>query len=293
MSVIPFDQREGCIYFNGDFINWKDAKVHILNHSMHYGSSCFEGIRIYNGKIFKALEHAERLMYSASQLELKPSFTPLQVVEICSEVCKKNNIIDGYIRPLIWRGSEEIRVGNTLDNCNFMVAVWQWPNYSEEKKFTGAKLLLSKYCRPPANSGPVTAKIGGLYVSSTLAKNEATNRNFDDALMLDYRGYVAETSTSNIFFVFNGEIHTPIADCFLKGITRQVVIELAESLEYKVVERHIHLDELKDATDAFFTGTASEISKVLSLQAGDILYEFKESEISHLLLKEYKALVQE
>ena len=289
-----FDNREGKIFLNNKFISWEDSKIHTLNHSLHYGSSCFEGIRIYNGKIFKNKEHAERLLFSASTLDLAPEFTPNQIQEICIDLCKKNNILNGYIRPLFWRGSEEMLIGTTNLIPQFSVAAWSWPQYSEQKKMDGKHLIVAKYKRPSPESGPVFSKIGGLYVASTLVKNDATKHGFDDCIMLDYRNYIAESSTSNIFFVFGGEIHTPIADCFLNGITRQTVILLAKELGYKVIERHIKLEEIEKAEDAFLTGTAAEVSKISSVTLRDLKtrYDFQNNQVSHHLIKEYKNLVK-
>lgn len=293
---IPLDEREGFIFFNNKFIPWKEAKIHVLTHGLHYGSSCFEGVRIYNGKIFKNLEHAERLLFSASCMDFTNFLTPFtakEIADICDETCKKNNILNGYIRPIFWRGSEQLQVSAPDTKINFAVAAWSWPNYSEAKKKEGLKLLIGLYKRPSHESGPVFAKVGGFYVSPTLIKHDAEKQGFDDCLMLDYRNYIAECSTSNFFAVFGNEIHTPIPDCFLNGITRQTVIELAKNLGYKVIERHMELNELANATDAFSTGTASEITRIASVTLRDlnVKYEFKESSVSIHLLEEYKRLV--
>jgi branched-chain amino acid aminotransferase len=291
---IPFDKREGFIYHNGEFLNWKEAKIHILTHALHYGSSCFEGVRIYNGKIFKNKEHAERLLFSASELSMNVSIKAEEIEEICLETCKKNNIKNGYIRPVFWRGSEQMQVYAPHSKIHFAVASWGWPNYSEEKKFKGSHLVVAKYKRASPESGPVFAKIGGLYVSSTLVKHDAENLGFDDALMLGYKGFIAETSTSNIFFVFDGELHTPKADCFLNGITRQTVISLAKEMGIKVVEREISLEELSHVSDAFITGTASEVSRVASIATRDLKtkYEFREVKISTYLMQKYNELTK-
>ena len=289
----PFDQREGFIYLDNEFVEWKEAKIHFLTHGLHYGSACFEGIRIYNGKIFKNLEHAERLLYSASQLDFKIEKTAQEIAEICVETCKKNNIENGYVRPLAWRGSNQMQVGARNSDVRFAVSSWQWPNYDETKKKAGLRFILGLYKRQSAECAPVFAKASGLYVASTLCKNDAENKGFDDCLMLDYRDFVAESSTSNVFFVFGSEIHTPIADCFLNGITRQTVIKLARDLGYTVIERHMKLEELSVADDAFATGTAAEVSKIASVTTRDLntIYEFKESTVSHHLMEEYKKLV--
>lgn len=292
---LPFDEREGIIYYNGKYLDWRDAKVHVLNHGLHYGSSCFEGLRIYNGKIFKNLEHAERLCASASLLDFKNfKMKPEEIAEICVEVCRKNNILNGYIRPIAFRGSEEMQVGTLNTSIHFVVAAWQWPNYPEEKKTSGVHFVVAKYKRPPADSGPVFAKVGGFYVSSTLVKNEATEQGFDDALMLDFRDFIAESSASNVFFVKENEIHTPIADCFLNGITRQTIIKLAKDSGFKVLEKHIKLEDLPLYEDAFTTGSAAEICKIASITTRNLetKFEFKQSKVSNFLLAEYKKLVQ-
>lgn len=292
--MIPFDKRVGIIYYNGEFLEWPEAKVHVLNHGLHYGSSCFEGLRIYNGKIFKNFEHAERLRFSANELGFANfKMTSKEIAEICIQVCAKNNILNGYIRPIAFRGSEQMQVGATASSIHFAVAAWHWPNYSEEKKIKGINLVVAKYKRPSAESGPVFAKVGGFYVSPTLVKNDAESLGFDDALMLDFRNFIAESSTSNVFFVKGNEIHTPIPDCFLNGITRQTIIEIAKNIGIHVVEKHISLEDLIKYTDGFTTGTAAEVCKIASVTTRDLKqkYLFKDSNISNLLLQEYKKVV--
>lgn len=291
---IPFDKREGIIFLNGEYVNWRDAKIHILTHALHYGSSCFEGLRIYDGKIFKNLEHAKRLLESAKMMDFKLEYSKEQIAEACIEVCKKNNVQNGYIRPIVWRGSEQMQVSARFSKIHFSIATWGWPSINSNLKKEGLNLIVGMYKRSSPECFPVFAKAGGLYVSSTLVKHEAENRGFHDCLMLDYRNYIAESSTSNFFVCFEDEIHTPIADCFLNGITRKVTMEIAKNLGYKVVERHIKLEELKNATDAFLTGTAAEISKVASVTERDLktVYEFKSNKITKKLLEAYQEYVK-
>jgi branched-chain amino acid aminotransferase len=294
MLPIPFDERDGLLYLDGEFIPWKEAKLHVLTHALHYGSSCFEGLRIYDGKIFKNEEHAKRLLFSASELDMKVKITEKEIEEICIEICRKNNVLNGYIRPIFWRGSEQMQVSAPETKIHFAVACWAWPNYSEEKKKSGLRLVIAKYKRMSPECAPVFAKVGGLYVSSTLVKHDAEKLGFDDCLMLGSQGFIAESSTSNVFFVFDNTLHTPKADCFLNGITRQTVIELAKTLNIPVFEREIALEELINAQDAFTTGTAAEISKIASITKRDLTttFEFKDAKLSHFLMSKYKELTK-
>lgn len=293
--VLPlaFDTREGFIFHNGAYKPWKDARIHILTHALHYGSSCFEGIRIYEGKIFKNREHAGRMIESAKALELNLPFTAYEIEQICIETCKVNNVKDGYIRPLCWRGSNQMQVSAQHSDIHFSVSTWEWANKIETLR-RGQRLIVGKYKRPSPECGPVHAKAGGLYVSSTLVKHDAENKGFNDALMLDFRDYIAECTTSNFFAVFDDEIHTPTPDCFLNGITRQTIIHIAKTLGYKVVERNIKLGELREARDAFSTGTAAEISKISSVSERDLkaVYELKDTDVSDRLLKAFHEFVR-
>lgn len=291
---VPFDKREGFMYCDGKIVAWGDAKLHVLTHALHYGSACFEGIRIYGGKVFKNAEHSDRLCASANMMDFAILESSEEISQICADICKKNNILDGYIRPIAWRGSEQMQVSAKYTKIHFAVAAWEWPQYPENIKKHGLKLLVGLYKRQSPECGPVHAKASGLYVTSTLIKHDAEKRGFDDSLALDYRDYIAESSTSNFFVVFENEIHTPIPDCFLDGITRKTIISLAKDLGYKVVERHISLHELKDANDAFLTGTASEVARVSSVTERNlkVVYEFKESAVFIRLLSKYQELVR-
>lgn len=291
---ISFDNRDGFIYYNNEFIDWRDAKVHILNHGLHYASSVFEGTRIYNGKIFKNHEHNVRLHKSAEYLDFKIPKSAEEINELCYEICKKNNIVNGYIRPVAFRGSEQMQIAASQTSTHFAIAAWSWPSYySDEAKKIGLRLRVAKYRRPSPDSAPVHAKAAGLYMICTISKHEVEKDGFNDALMLDYRGYIAEGTGANFFAIFDGEIHTPIADCFLNGLTRQNVIKMAKDLGYKLVERHIKLEELANADDAFFTGTAAEVTKIGSVTTldGQRTYEFRGNKISSHLLEKYKELV--
>ncbi len=263
-DIIPFDKREGYIWYNGDFVNWQDAKVHVLNHGLHYASSVFEGERIYSGKIFKSEEHSIRLHKSAEMLgfAIPASVEELNLVKIAT--VDKQKIVDGYMRVFAWRGSEKMAISAQDNKIHLAVACWPWPiYYSEEARKQGLKMKFAKYRRPSPETAPVSAKAAGLYMICTVSKHEAEREGYNEALMLDYRGFIAEATSANFFMIMkNGELHTPLADCFLNGITRQTVISLAKKRNIKVVERHIKPEELSDAVDAFLTGTAAEITRV-------------------------------
>ena len=264
MAGIAMDQREGWIWYNGEFVEWKQAQCHILNHGLHYGSSVFEGQRAYNGKIFKLEEHTERLRFSANELGFDLPYTNEQINAACMEVLAKNNLNNAYFRPFAWRGSDTLAISAQDTKIHVAIAAWEWPSYfSKEDRMKGLRLTWSKWKRPSPESAPVHAKAAGLYMICTNAKHAAEDAGYNDALMLDYRGYVAECTGANIFFITkDGEIHTPLADCFLNGITRRTVIELAKLQGYTVIERHIKPEELSDFTEVFVTGTAAEITPI-------------------------------
>lgn len=290
-DIIPFDQRDGFIWYNGVFVPWKDAKVHVLNHGLHYASCVFEGERAYSGNIFKITEHSQRLHKSAEILGFKIPYSVEQLDEVKKECLKKQNLTDAYIRAFAWRGSEQMAIAARKTSTHVAVACWQWPSYfGEERKKTGLRLKIAKYKRPDPQTAPVAAKAAGLYMICTVSKHEAEDGGYDDAVMLDYRGFIAEATGANLFFVMkNGELHTPLPDCFLNGITRQTVIELARNLGIKVVERHIKLEDLNDAVDSFLTGTAAEITRINSI---DDKYKFPEiSKMTLDLMGEYGKLV--
>lgn len=268
MDIQPFDQRDGYIWYNGEFTPWKDAKVHVLNHGLHYASCVFEGERIYNKKIFKCTEHSQRLHKSADLLGFKIPYSVDELDKAKNEIAKKQNIIDGYMRAFAWRGSEKMAISAQNNKIHVAIACWPWPPYySDEARKAGLKLKFAKFKRPSPETAPTAAKAAGLYMICTISKHEAEREGYNDALMLDYRGYLAEATGANLFLVMkNGELHTPIADCFLNGLTRQTVIELAKKAGIKVVERHIKPEELSEAIDAFLTGSAAEITRIGSIE---------------------------
>ena len=288
MQILPFDNRDGVIWLNGKFVEWRHANVHVLNHGLHYASCVFEGLRIYNGKIFKLDEHTERLFKSAKILDLDIPYNFQEVVDISKQIILKQNISDGYLRPVVWRGSEMMAISAKKGSTNLAIAAWEWPSYFSPKKLLeGIKLNVSKWLRPSPESAPTDSKAAGLYMICSLSKHEAEKLGFDDALMLDYRGYVAEATGANIFFVKENELFTPLADCFLNGITRQTVIEIAQENNIKVHERHFELDFLKTCDEVFLTGTAVEITPVSSIKQ----FNFEERKLTKFLISEFKKKV--
>ncbi|MBJ64957.1 MAG: branched-chain amino acid aminotransferase [Rhodobiaceae bacterium] len=279
------ENKEGLIWYNGDLVDWKDAKLHLLSHGLHYASSVFEGERAYSGKIFKLNEHTERLLDSASQLDLNVPYTLSEIKAACCLVLEKNNLTDAYIRPIIWRGAETMGVSAPNSKIHCAIAVWEWPSYfSPEDKLKGIKLTLSKWKRPSPETIPCKAKAAGLYMICTLSKQEAESRGYDDALMLDWKGQVAEATGANIFFIIGNEIHTPVPDSFLDGITRRTVIEIAKVQGLKIIERKIEIDELSDFEQCFITGTAAEVTPVseidnFNFSVGDQIMKLSDSYI--------------
>ena len=267
MEQIPFDKRSGKIWFNNELVEWQDAKVHAISHGMHYASLVFEGVRIYNSKIFKLEEHTERLFHSAKIMDMKIPYTEDEINKITKKLVQDQDIQDGYIRPFVWRGSEMMGVSAQNTKINVAIAIWDWPAYFDPKvKLNGIKLNISKWQRPPQNSSPWNSKAAGLYMICTLSKHQAERDGFTDSLMLDHEGNVAEATSANIFFKDkNNELHTPIADSFLNGITRKTVIDLAKSKNIKVNERKISPNEISNFVGCFITGTAAEITPVGSI----------------------------
>lgn len=292
-NLIPFDQRDGFIWYNGKFVEWRDAKVHVLNHGLHYGSSVFEGERIYNGKIFKCREHSQRLHKSAEILGFKVPYSVEKLDEVKKESVIKQNIQDGYMRAFAWRGSEKMAISAQHNKIHVAIACWTWPPYySDEARKVGLKLKFARYKRPAPDTAPTAAKAAGLYMICTISKHEAEQEGFNDALMLDYRGFLAEATGANLFLVMkNGELHTPLPDCFLNGITRQTVIELARNSGIEVVERHINPEELADAVDAFLTGSAAEITRIGNIE-DKFLYP-QPNQMTLDLMKKYHDLVRQ
>lgn len=260
---LSFDQRDGFIWMNGAMLPWKEANVHVLTHGLHYGSSVFEGERAYSGKIFKDREHTERFHRSAELLGFTIPYSVEALMAAKAELLNVNNIIDGYVRPVAFRGSEMMAISAQRNTIHVAIAAWSWPSmYKKDVKAEGVRLARAQYRRPSPETAPCASKAAGLYMICTVSKHEAERAGFDDALMLDYRGLVAEATGANLFAVMNGELHTPTPDCFLNGITRQTVMELARAAGITVVERHIKPEELDTASEVFLTGTAAEITPV-------------------------------
>mgnify|MGYP001406799668 FL=1 len=290
MQLIPFDNRDGLIWMNGNFINWNDAKVHVLNHGLHYGSCVFEGIRVYNKKVFKLMEHTERLFLSAKTLDLDIDYTTNEIMEYTKQIVDKQKVVNGYIRPVVWRGSEKMAISAKTGKTNIAIATWPWPSYfSPEQILKGIKMSISDWRRPPPNCAPINSKAAGLYMICSLSKHKAEANGFDDALMLDYRDYIAEATGANIFFVKNNTLFTPKADCFLNGITRKTVIQIAKNIGIKVKEDFLELNFLSKCEEAFLTGTAVEITPVSSI--GD--HVFKNRDITKKLINAFKEYVDQ
>ncbi|MEE2668304.1 MAG: branched-chain amino acid aminotransferase [Pseudomonadota bacterium] len=257
------ENREGFIWFDGELIEWNKAQLHLLSHGLHYASSVFEGERSYSGKIFKLKEHTERLFDSAKQLDLRVPFSIQEINDACYQTLEKNDLSDAYVRPIIWRGAETMGVSAPNSKIHCAIAVWEWPSYfNPEEKLKGIRLTLSGWKRPSPETIPCQAKAAGLYMICTLSKQEAESKGYDDALMLDWRGQVAEATGANIFFMKEKEIHTPMPDCFLNGITRRTVIDIAKEKGFEVIERKIELEELDNFEQCFITGTAAEVTPV-------------------------------
>lgn len=291
MNIIPFDDRDGTIWYNGKIIPWRDAKVHVLNHSLHYGGCAFEGLRVYGGKIFKLREHTERLHKSAELLGYTIPYSVEELEKATKEIVQKQGIVDGYIRPFAWRGSEKMAISAQHNTIHVAIAAWVWPVYYADRK-QGIRLTFADWQRPAPNTAPTASKASGLYMICTLSKHKAESAGYQEALMLDYRGYVAEATSANFFMVVNGELHTPIADCFLNGITRQTVMELARKRGIKVVERHFGPEELGKAQEAFLTGTAAEITPIREIEGKHGHFTFTVGEVTSQLMDDYTKLVQ-
>lgn len=289
MAILPFDDRDGFIWLDGNLVPWRDAKVHILTHALHYGSGVFEGERAYNGKIFKLTEHSQRLLDGCKTLDMKITWSLEEINRACEETLKANGQKDAYVRPLAWRGSEVMGVSAQATKIHLAIATWEWPSYfSPETLEKGIAIKTTHWRRPAPDNAPVHAKAVGLYMICTLAKHEAERNGCNDALMLDYRGHVAELTGANFFMVKNGEIHTPTPDCFLDGITRRTVMDLARKNGIKVIERTIMPDELKGADECFVTGTAAEVTAIGKID--DVVY--KVGPVTRLLREQYGALVR-
>ena len=289
MSMLPFDQRDGVIWYNGEFVPWGDAKLHVLSHGLHYGSGVFEGERAYGGEIFKLTEHTERLFKSAELMDMEIPYTVAEIDEACRQSLEKQGLADAYIRPIAWRGSEMMGVSAQSTKINVAIAVWEWPAYFDpEQRLKGIKLDISDWRRPDPKTAPCHAKAVGLYMICTLSKHAAERKGYADAMMLDWRGQVAEATGANVFFVQDGELHTPTPDCFLNGITRRTVIDLARTRQIKINERVILPEEMAGFEQCFIVGTAAEVTPVSEIGP----YSFEVGEITKALMNDYSDLVQ-
>lgn len=284
-----YDDRDGQIWMDGKLINWRDANVHILTHALHYASSVFEGERAYNGKIFKSREHSERLHYSAKCLDFEIPYSVDELEEAKAAVLAANGLTDAYVRPVAWRGAgEDMGVASARNPVHVAIAVWEWGAYYGDAKMKGAKLDISKWKRPSPETIPVHAKAAGLYMICTTSKHAAEAKGCSDALFMDYRGYVAEATGANIFFVKDGEVHTPKPDCFLNGLTRQTVIDMLKERGVAVNERHIMPEEMEGFEQCWLTGTAAEVTPVG--QIGD--YTFEVGALTREIAEAYEKLVR-
>ena len=284
-----YDDRDGKIWMDGKLIDWREANVHILTHAMHYASSVFEGERAYNGKIFRSREHSERLHFSASELDFEIPFTVDEIEAAKKEVLEANGLTDAYVRAVAWRGAgEDMGVASARNPVHLVIAAWEWGAYYGDAKMKGAKLDISKWKRPSPETIPVHAKAAGLYMICTTSKHAAEAKGCSDALFMDYRGYVAEATGANIFFVKDGEVHTPLPDCFLNGLTRQTVIGMLEDRQIKVHERHIMPEEMEGFEQCWLTGTAAEVTPVG--QIGD--YTFEVGDMAREISEAYEQLVR-
>lgn len=288
MAGVPFDQLEGFIWYDGALVPWADAKVHVLSHGLHYASSVFEGERAYGGEIFKLREHTERLHKSADLLGFKIPYSVELIEKACIDLLAKQGLKDAYVRPIAWRGSEMMGVAAQSNTIHLAIAIWQWPSYFDpEQRLKGVRLDMAEYRRPDPRTAPCHSKAAGLYMICTLSKHAAEAKGYADALMLDWRGQVAEATGANVFFVKDGKIHTPTPDCFLDGITRRTVMDLAKRRGIEVIERAIMPDELADFEECFLTGTAAEVTPVSEIGP----YSFVVGDIPRQLIKDYEAEV--
>ena len=289
MAGQTYDDRDGWIWLDGQLVPWRDAKLHVLTHALHYASAVFEGERAYSGQIFKSKEHSERLKDSARVLDFEIPYSVAEIDTAKALTLAKNNFTDAYVRPIAWRGSEMMGVSAQMNKIHLAIAVWDWPSYFDpEQRSKGIRLDIAEFRRPDPKTAPARAKAAGLYMICTISKHRAERRGYADAMMCDWEGRVAECTGANIFFIKDGVIYTPIADCFLDGITRQTVIQLARKRGLQVVERRIVPEELESFSECFITGTAAEVTPV-----GEIgQHKFTPGVITAALIDEYGREVQ-
>ncbi len=287
--MLPFDQREGVIWYNGSFVPWADAKLHVLSHGLHYASGVFEGERAYGGEIFKLREHTERLFNSAELMDMEIPYSVEEIDAACRQCLVEQGFSDAYLRPVAWRGSEMMAVSAQHTTINVAIAAWEWPTYFDpEQRLKGIRLDISNWRRPDPQTAPCHAKAAGLYMICTLSKHAAEKKGYADAMMLDWRGRVAEATGANVFFVQDGELHTPTPDCFLNGITRRTVIDLAKTRQIKINERAIMPDEMAGFEQCFIVGTAAEVTPVSEIGP----YNFVVGDITKALMNDYNEAVQ-
>ena len=290
MESIPYDKRSGKIWFNGKAVDWSEANIHVLNHGLHYASCVFEGERVYDGEIFKLEEHTERLFYSAKRMGMKIPYSQKEINDACKKIVNIQNVQNGYVRPVIWRGSEMMAISAQKNKINVAIATWEWGSYFDPRlKSKGIRLNISSWRRPNPNSIPWDTKAAGLYMICTLSKHEAESNGYTDSLMLDHEGNIAEATGANIFFKNEvGELHTPIPDSFLDGITRRAVIEIAKLKNVKVNERKISPNEMHKFVGCFLTGTAAEITPVSKIDK----FDFKVCDLIKDLSDSYQNMVR-
>ncbi len=289
MPILPFDQRDGVIWMDGALVPWKEAKLHVLSHGLHYGSSVFEGERAYGGKIFKSAEHSERFKRSAELLDFEIPYSVEDIIRAKDEVVAANGGQDLYIRPVAWRGSEMMAVAAQHATIHVAIAAWPWPSmFDTEATMKGIRLDLAEYRRPDPQTAPSRSKAAGLYMICTISKHKAERKGYADALMLDWQGRVAECTGANVFFTQGGALHTPIADCFLDGITRRTVMDLARRRDIEVVERRIMPDELSSFNECFICGTGAEVTPVSEIGP----YRFRPGNMSRAMIEDYSAEVR-
>ena len=289
MAGAAYDDRDGVIWYDGHTVPWRDARLHMLTHALHYASAVFEGERAYGGEVFKLDEHTQRLFGSAATMGIEMPYSQDEINDATRALLRAGGIEDGYVRPIAWRGSEMMGVSAQENTIHVSIAAWPWPSYfSPEARMKGIRLMTSEWRRPAPDTAPVHAKAAGLYMICTLAKHKAEANGFDDALMLDYRGRVAEATGANVFFAIDGALHTPDPDCFLDGITRRTVIGLAQTRGLEVIERVVMPEEIPGAQEIFLTGTAAEVTPVGAVDGAN----FQVGEISRQMMNDYDAVVR-
>ncbi len=290
MESVPYDKRQGKLWFNGETVDWQDAKIHVLSHGLHYASCVFEGERVYDGEIFKLEEHTDRLFYSAKRMGIEVPYSQKEINEACKKILNIQKVQNGYVRPVIWRGSEMMAISAQKNKIHVAIATWEWGSYFDPKlKLNGIRLNISSWRRPSPDSVPWDTKAAGLYMICTLSKHEAESKGFTDSLMLDHQGNVAEATGANIFFKDkDSKLHTPIPDSFLDGITRRSIISIAKSKGIEVIERKIKPEEMKNFIGCFLTGTAAEVTPVSQIDQ----YSFKVCNMIKDLSESYQILVR-